>query len=78
MRRVWRWVVYGRPSPPVVLQGDWTFEDPRTDALKAMAAALEAQTLMLERFTLAAESVAETLARAEQRVLEAEPMPELR
>jgi hypothetical protein len=75
-----RWLVNGRPRPlePIVLTGEWTELDPRTDALKAMAAALEAQTamlgtqaLMLERFAVAAEMVVGVLERAEARALEA-------
>jgi hypothetical protein len=69
MRPFLRWIVNGKPKPPPTIYAEFTFEDPRTDALKAMAAAAEAQTLLLERFTTAAEHVAATLDRAEQRVL---------
>lgn len=72
MRPLWRWIVHGKPKPIPVIEAEWTFEDPRTDALVAMAAALQEQTLVLERFAVAAESVAGALERAEQRALPSE------
>jgi hypothetical protein len=62
--------VYGKPKPPMVIHAEWTEEDPRTDALVSIAASME-------RFVVAAESVAAMLERAEQRVLPDEETPEL-
>lgn len=71
MRPLWRWIVHGKPTPPPpVIRAEWSFEDPRTDALVAIAASME-------RFALAAESVAAALDRAEQRALDVEPMEQL-
>lgn len=67
-----------------MIAAEFSFEDPRTDALKAIAAALQAQTLAWERFALAAESAAAAqsalvaaLDRAEQRALAGGPAAEL-
>lgn len=78
MRPFLRWLVHGKRQPPILLPGLLLSEsNPREEALIAMAAALEAQTLMLERFASAAEQVAATLERAEQRALPASEQPEL-
>lgn len=69
MRR-WRWIIHGNSKPIVInVPGEIRFEDPRTDALKAMAEALQAQAAVLERMALTAESVAAVLERAERRTL---------
>jgi hypothetical protein len=57
-----RWIVHGKPKPPTVIEAEWAFVDPRTDALVAIAASME-------RFVGAAESVAAALERAERRAL---------
>lgn len=61
--------MHGKPKPPPVIRAEFSHEDPRTDALKAMAAAAEAQAFAMQRFAVAAESVAAALDRAEQRAL---------
>lgn len=78
MRPFLRWLINGKRPKPTPLSEIPTiirFEDPRTDALKAMAAALETQTAILERFAEAAESVVAALDRAEQRTIAAQAPP---
>lgn len=78
MRPLLRWLIHGKPKPPVVIQGELLrIEDPRTDALVAIAEAVKVQAVAMERFANAAESVLGTLERAEQRVLASEPMKQL-
>lgn len=75
MRKVWRWVIHGKPKPIPTIYAEYRHEDPRTDALKAIAVSLENQNELFERFVVASESVAAALDRAEKRALEVETKP---